>query len=86
MQIQDFKLDHYHMIEKIKNWWRGKYIPPPKNDPDSQIVFISPGRYERPFLAKVYEFIKYNLPNEKGWFIKLLVGGAVAFAIVSKSL
>ena len=41
------------LIQKIKDWYRGEYVPPPENDPDCGVVFISPGYYEQPFLAKV---------------------------------
>ena len=41
------------MLNKIKDWYRGVYVPPPKNDPDSSIVIISPGHYEQSPLAKV---------------------------------
>lgn len=41
------------LIEKVKNWYRGKYIPPLPNDPDSPVVFFSIGRYEQPLLAKI---------------------------------
>jgi hypothetical protein len=37
----------------IKDWYRGVYVPPPKNDPDSSIVRISPGHYEQPLFAKM---------------------------------
>jgi hypothetical protein len=40
------------VIEKTKGWYRGRYVPPPPNDPDSSLVFISPGHYEQPILAK----------------------------------
>jgi|TARA_R110001592_G_scaffold119690_1_gene323029 hypothetical protein len=40
---------------KIKEWYRGEYIPPPENDPNSGLVFISPGHYRKPPLAKVIE-------------------------------
>jgi hypothetical protein len=40
------------LIQKIKTWYRGKYVPPPPNDPDSPIFIISPGHYEQPAFAK----------------------------------
>jgi hypothetical protein len=36
------------IIEKIKEWYRGRYIPPPDN---SYVAFISP-HYDQPILAK----------------------------------
>ena len=41
------------IVEKIKVWYRGKYVPPPPNDPNSSIIFISLGHYEQPLLAKI---------------------------------
>lgn len=38
--------------EQIREWYRGKYIPPRPNDPNSPIVVISPGHYEQSLLAK----------------------------------
>ena len=66
------------MIEKIKNWWRGKYIPPKENDPNSRIIFISLGYYERPLPTKIYEWFKTKMPQEKGWFVKLFIGSILA--------
>jgi hypothetical protein len=40
-------------VKKLKDWYRGKYVPPPTNDPSSGLVFISPGHYEQPVLAKL---------------------------------
>lgn len=45
------------MWERLKNWNRGTYVPPPENDPDSPLIIISPGYYKRPLLAKVFETI-----------------------------
>jgi hypothetical protein len=39
-------------VERIREWYRGTYVPPPPNDPSSQLVFISPGHYEQSALAK----------------------------------
>jgi len=33
--------------EKLENWYRGKYIPPPENDPDCPFIVLSPGHYEK---------------------------------------
>jgi len=39
--------------ERFADWYRGKYIPPPENDPDSSFVIFSLGYYEQPWLAKL---------------------------------
>ena len=41
------------ITQRIANWYRGRYIPPPENDPDSSVVIISPGYYEQPLFAKI---------------------------------
>jgi hypothetical protein len=38
------------VIEKIKEWYRGRYVPR-SNDPHSSLVFVG-GRYEQPILAR----------------------------------
>lgn len=56
-------------IENIKEWYQGKYIPPRDNDPDSPLFIISPGHYEKPFLAKVLQvLIKFWLNHWK-WIV-----------------
>lgn len=41
-----------NLVEWLREWYRGKYVPPRPNDPNSSIVMISPGHYEQPVLAK----------------------------------
>ena len=58
--------------EVIKDWYRGKYIPPPKNDPNSPVVFISVGHYEPPLFAKAVSFWV------KHWYILFpVIAGAI---------
>lgn len=45
------------LIEKLKNWYRGRYIPPAPDDPNSQVFFLDLGHYERPALAKLLSAI-----------------------------
>lgn len=40
------------IIKKIKEWYRGRYVPPPPDDPHSPLVFLSMGHYEQPILAR----------------------------------
>jgi hypothetical protein len=44
-----------NIITKIKDWYRGEYIPP-ENDPDSPIFRVL-GHYKQPLLAKVFKQI-----------------------------
>ncbi len=39
--------------ERITDWYRGTYVPPPPNDPNSLLVIISSGHYKQPLLAKL---------------------------------
>jgi hypothetical protein len=41
------------LAERIRSWYRGTYVPPPPNHPDSLFVIISPGHYEQPVLARL---------------------------------
>lgn len=43
--------------ERLKEWYEGKYVPPPSIDPDSSFVIISPGHYEQPLVAKILRVI-----------------------------
>lgn len=36
----------------IKNWWQGEYVPPPPNDPNSAVVFLTLGFYRRHWSAR----------------------------------
>lgn len=37
---------------KIASWYQGTYVPPPKNAPNSGVVFIGHGFYVQPRLAR----------------------------------
>lgn len=41
-----------NLIATLREWYRGKYVPPPPNDPDSPVVFVSAGHYEQPLGAR----------------------------------
>ena len=66
------------ILESITNWYRGEYVPPPPNDPNSQLIFISPGHYEQPLLAKILGAIG------QFWFAhwKWVIGTAIALAAI----
>ena len=60
-------------LERLREWYRGQYIPPPPNEPDSPIVVISPGHYEKPMLAKCLGAIgRFWLTHWK-WIIGIAV-------------
>lgn len=41
-----------NLAERLREWYRGRYVPPRPNDPNSPIIVISLGHYEQPVLAK----------------------------------
>ena len=43
--------------QRLQEWYQGTYVPPPPNDPDSHVVFISPGHYEQTPLAKAVKLL-----------------------------
>ncbi|WP_273151332.1 hypothetical protein [Methylophaga thiooxydans] len=56
-------------ITKIKEWYRGEYIPPPENDPNSGVVFVSSGYYKKPLLAKAIEVASKFFMAHWQWII-----------------
>ena len=60
-------------IDRLRNWYRGRYVPPPPNDPDSDLVFISPGHYEQPIAARLLGGIaRFSAVNWK-WLISIVL-------------
>ncbi len=41
------------VIDRIRLWYRGKYIPPRKTVPWEPFVFVGPGHYEQPLFARI---------------------------------
>ena len=71
------------LFEKIKIWYKGKYVPPPGNVPESSVVFISPGHYEKSFLAQSIEKIIIFWKNHWKFLITLfLMIVSIVLAIV----
>jgi hypothetical protein len=69
------------LVEKIKTWYRGRYVPPPPNDPGSPIVFISPGHYEQPMVAKILGVVATFWLKHWQWIIGTVL--AVAAIVVA---
>lgn len=59
------------IIDKIKAWYAGKYVPP-KNNPNSDLVFIN-GHYERHWTASLARVIIEFYLREWRWFWGILV-------------
>jgi hypothetical protein len=61
------------IAERLKVWYRGRYISPPPNHPYSSVVFVSPGHYEQPALAKVLGIVgRFWLAHWK-WIIGTVI-------------
>jgi len=59
--------------EKIKKWYRGRYIPPPQNDPGDSVVIIGPGRYEQPLAAKIIKWFAEFWMAHWTWIITTII-------------
>jgi hypothetical protein len=57
------------ILERLQTWYRGTYVPPPRNNPTDPIVFISLGYYEQPLLAKVLRVIGQFWLSHWQWII-----------------
>ena len=66
--------------ERIAIWYRGRYIPPPKNDPGSLIAIISTGHYKQPLLAKVLAAIGRFIAAEWKWLLGFIVAVLALYA------
>lgn len=61
------------LINKIKSWYQGKFVPPPPNDPNSAIITISPGHYEQPPLAKILRIIGHFWLAHWKWIVGTII-------------
>lgn len=75
--------DDDSLFERIKKWYRGQYVPPPEIDPRSGIIFVSPGYYEQPPLAKVLRWIGHFWLDHWKWIIGTLI--AITALVISLS-
>jgi hypothetical protein len=56
-------------LEKFKKWYRGVYVPPPENNPNSYVQFVSPGEYDRPWIARAINTVSTFLKTHWQWTI-----------------
>jgi hypothetical protein len=68
------------ITESIANWYKGKYIPPPDNDPSSSIVFLSLGHYKQPLLAKILGAIGRFIATEWKWLLGFILAVLALYA------
>ena len=70
-----------NIIEKIKTWYKGKYIPPSKNYPSGPLIFFDYNRYKQPLLARALKKVWQFWLKKYEWilgFIIAIVGLVVA--------
>ena len=68
--------------KRFQDWYRGTYVPPPKHDPDSPLVRISPGRYEQPPTAKLLRVLGRFWSAHWQW----IIGTALAIIAILVTL
>lgn len=65
------------IISKVKHriaqWYQGTYVPPPKNDPNSSIVFVGLGFYLQPPLARILLAVANFYRNNWQWIWSTLI-------------
>jgi hypothetical protein len=69
--------------ERIAVWYQGVYVPPPANDPNSSLMFISPGYYEQPAMAKLLRRAGAFWLDHWKWLIGIAV--AIGLALLKGS-
>jgi|GEM_PF-5157254 len=57
----------------LEEWYQGIYVPPHPNDPNSPLVFISAGHYEKPLLAKWIEAFLDFWHHHWQWLIGIVI-------------
>ena len=67
--------------DALKRWHEGEYVPPPQNDPDSPVIFISVGTYKRPWLARAIDATARYIVTEYKWLVWLVL--AIAALVIS---
>jgi len=59
---------------KFFNWYRGTYVPPPENDPNSRIVFIGLGLYVQSPFARCFGAIAEFYTHHWQWVWSTVIG------------
>ena len=68
------------VAERIRQWYRGTYVPPLPIDPNAVLVVLSTGRYEQTALARALGVAgRFWLGNWK-WIITTAIAAALGFA------
>ena len=70
-------------VTRLRDWYRGEYIPPPKNNPSSSVFIISPGHYEQPPLAKILRRLGRFWLDHWKWIVAAIVVPVVIAVITA---
>jgi hypothetical protein len=63
-----------NIITKIKNWYRGKYIPQREDGPNGSVTIREKAYYEKPPLAKFIEIIFVFWSHHWQWLLTFALG------------
>lgn len=72
------------LSKRVRQWWDGEYVPPPPNDPNSPIVFLSLGHYRRHWTSRTAHAVVDFYLREWRWLLPFLVGVAAALIAIKK--
>ncbi len=61
------------IIERIRAWYRGCYVPPRRPDPEDLVVRVSGGHYEQPLPARILRWISRWTAAYWQWLIPILI-------------
>ncbi len=62
------------VVEPVKQWWRGEYVPPPPPEETYPLVIISPGHYKRSKVVLMIEAIIKSVRTHWQFWIGTLIG------------
>ena len=62
------------ICNKVADWYRGTYVPPFENDPNSSIVFIGTGFYIQPPLARAIGAVAGFYLRHWQWVWSTIIG------------
>lgn len=57
------------IVQKLKEWYRGKYVPPPNN---GALMFISP-HYEQPLFARALGIVGRFWLAQWKWIVPIII-------------
>lgn len=68
--------------KRFTEWYKGKYVPPPPNDPNSSVFIIFPGHYQKSAAAKVLTWLVAFWLDHWKWIIT--IGSAIIIAFLKR--